>query len=947
MLDKTYQPAAVEARRYALWEASGAFAADPESGKLPYTIMMPPPNVTGSLHMGHALNFTLQDVLVRYQRMRGRDVLWQPGTDHAGIATEIVVTNQLAETQINKQRLGRAKFVERVWEWKAQSGGTIINQLRRLGASPDWLRERFTMDPGLAAAVRRVFVQLYREGLIYRDKRLVNWDPEMHTTISDLEVDNRETPGSLWHIRYPIDGEPGRYIVVATTRPETMLGDSGVAVHPEDPRFQDLIGKQVRLPLVGRLIPIVADEYADPEKGSGAVKITPGHDFNDFEVGRRHGLRIINIFDRDARVLIQGNTDLIADLDRLAGDDLNWFDSLDGKDRFKAREEIVQRLKFLDLLEKIEAHSLVVPHGDRSGVVIEPWLTYQWFCNAKVLAKPAIEAVKSGQTRFVPRQWENTFFEWMQNIQPWCISRQLWWGHQIPVWYGRKVTGHSQYGSIADPEIFVAETEAEAVGKAAAYYHSPIRILAKVPSGDLDPQFDEAIDEELNGQIYRESIWRDEDVLDTWFSSALWPFSTLGWPEQTGELSRYYPSDVLVTGFDIIFFWVARMMMMGLRFMNDVPFRTVYIHALVRDAKGQKMSKSRGNIIDPLELIDTYGCDALRFTLTALAAPGRDVKLSEGRVEGYRNFATKLWNAARYAQLNGCALDPGFAPADCRLTVNRWISAAVSDCAAEVTAALDAFRFDEAASRLYHFVWGTFCDWYLEFTKPIMQGEDAAARAETQAVTAWVLGRTVHLLHPIMPFITEEIWEHLGGSEAGMVIAAQWPDVLPDNVDPAAAAEMEWIVHAISAIRALRAEMNVPPASRVPLLIRDAEPTAMQRIERHREHFIRLARVEEFAPAGAIPPGGVQIVVEGATLILRLGEVVDLARERQRLQKEIGRLDAELAKIAAKLANPNFLAKAKAEVVEEQREREADATHDRDRLKAAYDRLAASELRAP
>ena len=914
MLDKTYQPAAVEARRYALWEASGAFAADPESDKRPYTIMMPPPNVTGSLHMGHALTFTLQDVLVRYQRMRGRDVLWQPGTDHAGIATEIVVTNQLSEAQINKQRLGRAKFVERVWEWKAQSGGTIINQLRRLGASADWSRERFTMDPELASAVRRVFVQLYRDGLIYRDKRLVNWDPEMHTTISDLEVDNRETQGSLWHIRYPIDGEPGSYIVVATTRPETMLGDSGVAVHPNDPRYANLVGKFVRLPLVGRLIPIVADPYADPEKGSGAVKITPGHDFNDFEVGRRHNLCLINIFDKDAKIKSSVFDDSSlghrtpvgsgthADEDGLLGKATveEIPEAYRGLDRFDARKEIVSDLEALGLIEKVETHTLMVPHHERSDVVIEPWLTDQWFCKAGELARAAIEAVESGRTLFIPRQWENTYFDWMRNIQPWCISRQLWWGHQIPAWYDN------------DGAVFVAESKEEAAAEATAKYGRPV------------------------------ALTQDEDVLDTWFSSALWPFSTLGWPEENRFLSRYYPTDVLVTGFDIIFFWVARMMMMGLRFMGEVPFRTVYIHALVRDERGQKMSKSRGNIIDPLELIDRYGCDALRFTLAALAAPGRDIKLAVSRVEGYRNFATKLWNAARYAQLNGCALNSGFAPADCRLTVNRWISAAMSDCAAEVTAALDAFRFDEAASRLYQFVWGTFCDWYLEFTKPIMRGMDAAARAETQAATAWIVGRILHLLHPIMPFITEEIWEHLAGSEAGMLITAGWPDFPPDNFDPAISAEMEWIVQAILALRALRAEMNVPPASRVPLLIRDAEPIAMERIERHREHFIRLARVEDFAPVAAVPPGGVQIVLEGATLILRLGEVVDLARERERLRKEIGRLDTELGKIATKLANPNFLAKAKVEVVEEQRERETDVSRDRDRLKAAYDRLLAT-----
>jgi valyl-tRNA synthetase len=881
MLDKTYQPAAMEARRYALWERSGAFAADPDSHKRPYAIMMPPPNVTGSLHMGHALTFTLQDVLVRYQRMRGRDVLWQPGTDHAGIATEIVVGNQVIAEGDTKSGLGRDGFVARVWQWREESGGTITRQLRRLGASADWRRERFTMDPALATAVRRVFVQLYREGLIYRDQRLVNWDPVMHTVISDLEVDSRETKGSLWHIRYPVAEMPGRIIVVATTRPETMLGDTGVAVHPNDLRFADLVGKSVRLPLTNRLVPIVADEHADPETGTGAVKITPAHDFADFEVGRRHGLALINIFDRDARL-----TDAVPAAYR-------------GLDRFAAREKVVADLAAAGFLDGVEEHTLMVPHHDRSGVVIEPWLTDQWYCDARVLAAPALAAVEDGRTRFVPRQWENTFFDWMHKIQPWCISRQLWWGHQIPAWYA------------PDGAVFVAETEEDARHQAAEKYGKEIELR------------------------------RDPDVLDTWFSSALWPFSTLGWPEPTRELARYYPTDVLVTGFDIIFFWVARMMMMGLHFMGDVPFRTVYIHALVRDARGQKMSKSRGNIIDPLELIDRYGCDALRFTLAALAAPGRDIKLSESRIEGYRNFATKLWNAARYAQMNGCALVPDFAPVDCGLTVNRWITAAVADCAEAVTLALDTYRFDEAASRLYHFVWGTFCDWYLEFTKPILQGEDAAAPAETRATTAWILGRIIHLLHPIMPFITDEIWEQLAGQSPGMLITAQWPELQRDAIDPEASAEMEWVVQAISAIRALRAEMNVTPAARVPLLIKDAEPVAAQRLERHREHFMRLARVERFDLVDSLPPGGVQAVVEGATLILALGEMVDLPKERERLGKEIDKLDAELAKIVAKLANANFLAKAKPEVVEEQRERQVDVTRDRDRLRAAYDRLTA------
>jgi valyl-tRNA synthetase len=887
MLDKTYRPETVEARQYEAWERAGAFAAEPASGKPPYTIMMPPPNVTGSLHMGHALTFTLQDILIRFERMRGRDALWQPGTDHAGIATEIVVGNQLAAEGKTRADLGREVFIERVWAWKEESGGTITRQLRRLGASADWARERFTMDEGLSAAVRRVFVALYREGLIYRDKRLVNWDPVMHTVISDLEVESRETKGSLWHIRYPVEGDPGRFITVATTRPETMLGDTGVAVHPEDARYADLVGKRARLPLVGRLIPIVADEYADPEKGSGAVKITPAHDFNDFEVGRRHGLEAINIFDRDAHL-----NDAVPERYR-------------GLERFAARKRMLADLEAEELIDKVEDHVLMVPHHDRSGEIIEPWLTDQWFCNAAALAKPAIEAVESGRTRFVPRQWENTFFEWMRNIQPWCISRQLWWGHQIPAWYG-------PHG-----EVFVAESEDEAGREAAAHYGRAVALA------------------------------RDEDVLDTWFSSGLWPFSTLGWPEETPELARYYPSDVLVTGFDIIFFWVARMMMQGLHFMGEVPFRTVYIHALVRDERGQKMSKSRGNIIDPLDLIDRYGCDALRFTLAALASPGRDIKLAESRVETSRNFATKLWNAARYAEMSGCVPIPGFDPRSCRLTVNRWIAGATRDCAQAVRNALESFRFDEAAHRLYHFAWGTFCDWYLEFTKPILQGEDAGARSETQATTAWVLAQLLHLLHPVMPFITEEVWRQLAGGKAGMLITAPWPDLAPDLRDPEAAAEMEWVVAAISAIRAIRTEVNVPAGARLPLLVKDADATAAARIERHREHFVRLARVAAIETADAVPgavpggvlEGGVAAVVEGATLVVRVGDVIDLAREKARLAKEIGRLDANLARFAGKLANPEFLAKAKPEVVDEQREREADARRDRDRLQAVYDRI--------
>jgi len=681
MLEKTYRPAEVEKKHYARWREAGAFRADPHTAAKPYTIMMPPPNVTGSLHMGHALTFTLQDILIRAHRMRGRDALWQPGMDHAGIATQMVVERQLADEGIHRRDLGREKFLEKVWEWKAHSGGTIMNQLTHLGASADWSRERFTMDDGLSLAVRKVFVELYRQNLVYRDKRLVNWDPKLHTAISDLEVQQQEINGHLWHFRYPVEGEPDTYVVVATTRPETMLGDTAVAVHPEDERYTHLVGKHVILPLVGRRIPIVADDWADPETGSGAVKITPAHDFNDFEVGRRHDLEMVNVLDENAVI------------------NENAPEAYRGLDRYEARQRVVADLDAEGLLEKVEDHVHTVPHGDRSGVAIEPWLTDQWYVDAATLAKPAIEAVESGDTVFVPQQWQNVYFEWMRNIQPWCVSRQIWWGHQIPAWYG------------PDGEIFVEMDEEQAAAAAEQHYGKPV------------------------------DLTRDPDVLDTWFSSALWPFSTLGWPEETPELARYYPGDVLVTGFDIIFFWVARMMMMGLHFMGEVPFHTVYIHALVRDAYGQKMSKSKGNIIDPLDLIERYGCDALRFTLAALSAQGRDVKLAESRVEGYRNFATKLWNAARYCLMNGAERNASFHPEIARQKVNRWVAAKTARMIREVEAATDAYKFNEAAASLYRFVWGEFCDWYIEFTKPILQGEDAEAAAETRACMAWTLDR--------------------------------------------------------------------------------------------------------------------------------------------------------------------------------------------------------------
>ncbi len=895
MLDKTYTPAALEERQYDEWERAGAFASDVASNRAPYTIMMPPPNVTGSLHMGHALTMTLQDVLIRHQRRLGRDALWQPGTDHAGIATQMVVERNLAADGIGRLDLGRPAFVEKVWEWKAESGGRIVDQLRRLGCSPDWPRARFTMDEGLSHAVRRVFVELYRQGLIYRDKRLVNWDPKLHTAISDLEVEPRPVDGKLWHLRYPLADDPRTTLTVATTRPETMLGDTAVAVHPDDPRYAALIGRHVRLPIVDRLIPIVADDYADPEQGSGAVKITPAHDFNDFEVGRRHGLAMINIFDRDARVLV--------DRFEVHGGDAEAPDravpeGFGGLDRYAARTKVVAAFEAAGLLEKIDPHAHTVPHGDRSGVAIEPWLTDQWYCNAAVLAAPAIRAVEEGRTRFVPKTWEKTYFDWMRNIQPWCISRQLWWGHQIPAWYA------------PGGEVFVAETQAEALAAAEAA---------------LGPEV---------------TLRRDEDVLDTWFSSALWPFSTLGWPDETPALTRYYPGDVLVTGFDIIFFWVARMMMMGLHFMGDVPFATVYIHALVRDAQGQKMSKAKGNVIDPLDLVDQYGADALRMTLVSMAAQGRDINISPDRVAGYRNFATKLWNAARYCQMNDCRPVHGFDPASVTAPVNRWIVGEAAALRGTVDQALDGYRFNEAAGGIYQFAWATFCDWYLEFTKPLLADADAGLVAETRATTAWVLDRILELLNPIMPYLTETLWASMGdGEDRGRLIDAVRP-TLPDGLgDPAAAAEMDWVVRLVSTIRTVRAEMNVPPSAALTLLVRDGGPETRRRLDAHGPLITRLARLEAIAETAAVPGGAAQAVLDEATLILPLADVIDLARERERLGREIAKVEAEIAKIEAKLANPNFRAKAPDTVVAEQQTRRDGYADIRDRLAAALARV--------
>ncbi|MCZ0737327.1 valine--tRNA ligase [Phreatobacter sp. AB_2022a] len=899
MLEKTYTPKDIEARMSAVWEKAEAFRAGrPERvAAEPFCIVIPPPNVTGSLHMGHALNNTLQDVLCRYERMRGKDVLWQPGTDHAGIATQMVVERKLAaENRTDRRTMGREAFLKEVWAWKETSGGTITNQLRRLGASCDWSRERFTMDEGLSKAVVKVFVDLYRQGLIYKDKRLVNWDPKLLTAISDLEVVQTEMRGKLWYFDYPLAEDPAVKVTVATTRPETMLGDTAVAVHPDDERWQPYIGKHVRLPLVGRLIPIVADAYSDPEKGSGAVKITPAHDFNDFEVGKRHNLPQINIFDVEARLALAGNEDFLAGAE---GADLEAVLALDGVDRFEARKRIVAMMEERGLLARIEDHLHMVPHGDRGGVPVEPFLTDQWYVDAKTLAEAPLKAVREGRTAFVPKNWEKTFFEWMENIQPWCVSRQLWWGHQIPAWYG------------PDGRVFVAPTAAEAEAEAAEHYGAPT------------------------------ALTRDEDVLDTWFSSALWPFSTLGWPDETPELKRYYQTDVLVTGFDIIFFWVARMMMMGLHFMQEEPFHTVYIHALVRDEKGAKMSKSKGNVIDPLDLIDQFGADALRFTLAAMAAQGRDIKLATSRVEGYRNFATKLWNAARFCEINECRRVAGFDPAAVRSTLARWIVGETAKAIGETEAAIGAYKFNEAAGAVYRFVWNVFCDWFLEFAKPVFTGADEEAKAEIRATAAWTLDQILKMLHPFMPFITEELWSvtgEAGPAREGVLALAAWPQ-LAGLENGEAEAEIGWLVDTVQAIRSVRAEMNVAPGAQVPLVLVGVSEATVARARRYGDLLNRLARLSEISTVAAAPKGSVQLVVRGETVALPLAGVIDVAAESQRLAKALKEAEGDIARCDAKLNNANFMARAAEEVIEEQREKREEAAERKAKVEAALARL--------
>ena len=938
-LAKTFDPAAIEQRWYDHWETEGLFRPD-RPGAEPWTIVNPPPNVTGSLHIGHALDNTLQDILTRHARLKGKDALWVVGTDHAGIATQMVVERQMALRQQKRADFTREEFVAKVWDWKAESGGEITRQLRRLGCSMDWANERFTMDEGFSKAVLKVFVELHSQGLLYRDKRLVNWDPGLGTAISDLEVETREIKGQFWHLRYPLDDESG-FIEVATTRPETMLADMAVAVNPEDARYTALIGRHVRLPITGRLIPIVADNHADPELGSGAVKITPGHDFNDFEVGRRAGIEardMLNMLDAKAQV-VQTRDGLIPD-------------ELLGLTTAEARKAVVARLKADGVLiphvdkdgteHDAEPRTIQTPYGDRSGVVIEPWLTDQWYVDAATLAKPAIEAVRSGAIQVVPKTWEKTFFNWMENIQPWCVSRQLWWGHQIPAWFGYPLWGsdfkprNPQIAGDASSPLptFVAESEDEAKRVAEAFYRENWDLNGKI--------FSVVIGNEaglnVSGDTVVAVIRRDPDVLDTWFSSALWPFATLGWPEKgDATLGGRYPNDVLISGFDILFFWDARMMMQGIHFMKDVPFRTLYLHGLVRAADGAKMSKSKGNTVDPLGLIDTYGADALRFFMAAMESQGRDIKMDEKRVEGYRNFATKLWNASRFCQANGIGGSTTLEAPAASLAVNTWIIAETVRTVQAVDLALADYRFDGAANAIYQFVWSRFCDWYLELIKPVSVGEERGViDPESKAVAGWVLDQILVLLHPFMPFITEELW-HAMAPRSHDLIVAQWPMADARSLDPAAEQEIDWLIRLVGEIRAARTELNVPPGARLPLYVRDAGTQTAERLARQSAVLARLARVER--ADGDATGGAAQVVVDEATFVLPLEGVIDLDAERTRLTKAIAAAKKERDGLAGRLGNPSFVERAKPEAVEKARADHADKAAEAERLSAALARL--------
>jgi valyl-tRNA synthetase len=905
MLDSHFDAKQAEARIYAAWEQSGAFQPKDDPSAQAFSIVIPPPNVTGSLHIGHALNCTLQDILCRFERLRGKSVLWQPGLDHAGIATQMVVERKLAEAGGNESRrtLGREKFLERVWSWKAESGGQINGQLKRLGASCDWSRERFTMDEGLSDAVRKVFVQLHKEGLIYRDKRLVNWDPHFETAVSDLEVVNEERQGHFWHFKYPLEngetyefpiafdeaGKPTQYetrdyISIATTRPETMLGDGAVAVHPSDARYAGIVGKRCLLPLADRYIPIITDDYPDPELGSGAVKITGAHDFNDYKVAKRHNLPMYILMDTKGRMVEEEHVPA----------------KYRGLDRFEARKEVVADIDALGLMLMVEDRIIQQPIGDRSGVVIEPMLTDQWYVDAPKLAVGALAAVESGETKFVPESWTATYYQWMRNIEPWCVSRQLWWGHRIPAW-------HDETGN-----IFVELTEAEAKAAARAHHGKDV------------------------------TLNQDEDVLDTWFSSGLWPFSTLGWPNQTPELARFYPTSTLVTMFDIIFFWVARMMMFGVHFTGQAPFGTVVIHSRVVDEHGKKMSKSKGNIIDPTVLIDSYGADALRFTLAIAAGPGRDIRMSDKRVEGYRNFGTKLWNASRFAQMNECTLWETFDPGTVKHTLNKWIISQLTKTVHAVEAALDAHRFDEAAQANYSFVWNVFCDLYVELVKPLLSGDDEDAKNETRQTFAWALDQILKVLHPFMPFVTEELWDktaEFGPKRKGMLCAASWPALDASLIDEAATAEVGWVVELITGLRSLRAETNVPAGAKVPALLIGATKETAIRLERYQAEIDRLARLDYSVVAEEAPAGSVSFVLGEAIVAIPLEGVMDIGAERARLAKEIARCTKEIDTVNRKLDNPGFVAKAPPEVIEEQRERRERYVAECVRYEAALARL--------
>ncbi len=855
MLKTSYQPKEIESRVYEAWEKSGCFEPDTTSQATPYTIMFPPPNVTGRLHMGHALTFTLQDVLIRYHRMKGHDTLWQSGSDHAGIATQMVVERQLQSEGLDRREMGRDAFLERVWKWKEESGNLIQGQLRRLGASAAWSRDRFTLDEGLSAAVRKVFVQLYKDGLLHRDKRLVNWDPKLNTAISDLEVEQREVNGSMWYLRYPLAEDPEQFLIIATTRPETMLGDVAVAVHPEDRRYTHLIGQFVRLPIVGRLIPIIADSFADPEKGSGAVKVTPAHDFNDFQVGKRHNLPMINIFTEKASL------------------NENVPEAYQGLDRYEARTKVIEEFDSLELFVKVEENLMAQPVGERSGVVVEPWLTDQWFVDAATLARPALEAVKMQKTRFFPQVWEKTYFDWLENIQPWCVSRQLWWGHQIPAWYGE------------DGTVFVEENE-EAANAAAKLHYG---------RDDVHLQ-------------------QDKDVLDTWFSSALWPFSSLGWPEKTPEFLKYYSTDVLVTGFDIIFFWVARMMMMGLYCTNRVPFHSIYIHALVRDEKGQKMSKSKGNVIDPIELIDEFGADAVRFTLATMAVQGRDIKMAASRVEGYRNFGTKLWNASRFCEMNQCFAPVSFNPLTVESVLGKWLVSETYTVIDEVTKTLDVYKFNEASLTLYQFVRGTFCDWFIELAKPLLNAEEEAQ--EIRHVAGWTLDNILRLLQPFMPHLTEEIWQNIQETRANQLIVEKWPQVDHSIDYQAANKEINWVISSITAVRSVRSEMNIPASVKLPLTI-VGDKVVAERVNANKHIIMRLARLSnlEFSTEH-VTHKTLQIVLEDkAIAFLTILDTIDFKVEKERLEGDLEKINKKIEGLNKRLSNTAFIEKAPSDVV--------------------------------